>query len=124
MERRNFLTKGLTVAGAASLAGSAVAFQKTNTKQAAGQARPGFRLAYAPHFGMFENSAGKDLIAQLRFMADNGFTALEDNGLMGRTPQVQEQIGKELTRLGMKMGVFVVGFDKWPPQTTLTSGKS
>jgi hypothetical protein len=33
---------------------------------------------------MFENSAGKDVVDQLKFMADNGFTALEDNGMMGR----------------------------------------
>ena len=39
-----------------------------------------------------EHSAGPDLLDQLRFMADAGFTALEDNGMMQRTPEVQEQI--------------------------------
>lgn len=81
-----------------------------------------FKLHYAPHFGMFENSAGKDLIDQLKFMADMGFTALEDNGMMGRPVDVQEKIGKELNRLGMKMGVFVV--DKGGnSQNTLAAGK-
>jgi hydroxypyruvate isomerase len=82
-----------------------------------------FKLKYAPHFGMFENSAGKDPIDQLKFMADNGFQAMEDNGMMGRTPQLQTQIGETMAKLNMQMGVFVVGFDNWPPQTTLASGK-
>ena len=43
-----------------------------------------FKLKYAPHIGMFAKSAGKDPLDQLRFMADQGFTAFEDNGMMGR----------------------------------------
>jgi hydroxypyruvate isomerase len=66
-----------------------------------------FNLKYAPHFGMFKESAGEDLIDQIKFMADQGFTALEDNGMMKRAPEMQEKIGKELERLGMTMGVFV-----------------
>ncbi len=34
--------------------------------------------------------------------------ALEDNGMMGRPADMQEKIGKEMTWLGMKMGVFVI----------------
>ena len=34
----------------------------------------------APHIGMFENNVGKNPIDQLKFMADQGFTAVEDNG--------------------------------------------
>lgn len=67
-----------------------------------------FTLNYAPHFGMFENHAGKDLLDQLSFMADAGFRALEDNRMMQRTPETQEQIGRQLNKLGMNMGVFVV----------------
>src|SRR5690606_37621728 len=36
------------------------------------------------------------------------FRALEDNGMMGRTPEMQEKIGKKLSDLGMEMGVFVL----------------
>lgn len=71
---------------------------------------------------MFENSAGKDLIDQLNFMADQGFTAMEDNGMMGRTPEMQSKIGETMVKLGMDMGVFVVSFDNWPLATSLTSG--
>ena len=78
---------------------------------------------YAPHFGMFKEHAGEDPIAQLEFMAAQGFTALEDNGLMGRPVDVQENIGETLARLGMTMGVFVIdGGDNW--KTSLTTGKA
>lgn len=79
-----------------------------------------FRLNYAPHFGMFRQHAGEDLIAQLEFMAAQGFTGLEDNGLRGRTVDVQEQIGKALARLNMRMGVFVAHTIDWNAPT-LTS---
>lgn len=81
-----------------------------------------FNLKYAPHFGMFENHAGKDLADQLKFMADNGFMALEDNGLLKRSVEDQKKIGDTLAKLGMTMGVFVVdGGDNW--KISLASGK-
>ena len=71
---------------------------------------------------MFKEHAGPDPIAQLEFMAAQGFTALEDNGLMGRPVELQERIGETLARLGMTMGVFVIdGGDNW--KTSLTTGK-
>lgn len=66
-----------------------------------------FRLKYAPHFGMFENLAGKDPIDQLKFAADQGFTAWEDNGMKKREGALQEKIAAEMARLKMTMGVFV-----------------
>ncbi|GAB3174361.1 hydroxypyruvate isomerase family protein [Telluribacter humicola] len=114
MLRRNFVKSTLGLAGAAVAAGDALA--------SAPLAKNNFKLKYAPHFGMFENSAGKDPIDQLKFMADMGFKALEDNGMMGRPVEMQEKIGKELSRLGMEMGVFVV--DKGGnSQNTLAAGK-
>jgi hydroxypyruvate isomerase len=50
-----------------------------------------FHLSYAPHFGMFQQHAGPDLVAQLEFMAAEGFTALEDNNLRTRPVPVQER---------------------------------
>ncbi len=67
-----------------------------------------FNLKYAPHFGMFRHHAGDDLLDQLTFMAERGFTALEDNGLMGRSPEMQKKIGERLAKLDMQMGVFVI----------------
>ncbi len=102
MFRRNFVKSAIGLAGAASV-------NALSADSAFGSpVKTSFKLRYAPHFGMFQNSAGKDLIDQLKFMADQGFTALEDNGMMGRSVQDQEKIAREMDRLGMKMGVFVV----------------
>ncbi len=81
-----------------------------------------FRMNYAPHFGMFENSAGKDPIDQLKFMADHGFKGLEDNGMLSRPVELQNKIGETLAKLGMTMGVFVIeGGDNW--KISLATGK-
>jgi hydroxypyruvate isomerase len=118
MKRRTFSKTLLSAAGLIG-AGSNTFVKGTPIVSAPAQK---FKLKYAPHFGMFENLAGKDLLDQLRFMADAGFTALEDNGMMGRTPEMQTKIGELMAKLGMTMGVFVVSFDDWPPKTTLASG--
>lgn len=121
-QRRDFLKTALATTGA-TLAG-VTAVQAANPASA-GVAVAGknkFKLDYAPHIGMFENSAGKDPIDQLKFMADQGFTAFEDNGMMGRDPALQEKMGAEMARLGIKMGVFVL--DKGGNgQNTLAAGK-
>lgn len=119
-QRRTFLKTALGATGAA-LAGTSLS-EAAPAARLSGIGKNKFKLDYAPHFGMFEHSAGKDPIDQLKFMADQGFTALEDNGMMGRDPALQEKIGAELNRLGMKMGVFVV--DKGGnSQNTLAAGK-
>jgi hydroxypyruvate isomerase len=60
---------------------------------------------------MFEHHAGPDLLDQLRFMADQGFRAFEDNGMNRRPVDEQEKIGRELSRLELEMGVFVATGD-------------
>lgn len=118
MNRRNFLAAGLT-------AGAAAATFNTTQAQDNAAAKPkkhDFKLKYAPHFGMFRHSAGEDPIDQLKFMADVGFTALEDNGMRGRPVELQEKIAKEMDRLGMEMGVFVATGDFRNP--TFASGKA
>jgi hydroxypyruvate isomerase len=116
MNRRNFITQTALAAGATAFSFEASAKPKIEKYP--------FRMLYAPHFGMFENSAGKDVLDQLQFMSDAGFRALEDNGMMGRTVETQKAIGEKMAKLGMKMGVFVVSFDNWPPKSTLTTGNS
>lgn len=105
MERRNFLRSaalsGIALSGMTGMM-SASASQTVASNEAK------FKLKYAPHFGMFKNSAGEDLIDQIKFMADQGFTAFEDNGMMGRDIATQKKIGKTLADLNMTMGVFVV----------------
>jgi hydroxypyruvate isomerase len=112
MERRRFLRS----AGAAAIASVAAAPTLRAAADAAAPAenaaqRPNagnrFKLKYAPHFGMFRNHAPGGVLDELKFMADQGFTALEDNGMRGRPKDEQEKIGREMARLGMTMGVFV-----------------
>lgn len=120
MQRRHFLraTAAAAVAGIAPFATAA----QTAAEPGASPRPHKFRLKYAPHFGMLEASAGKDLLNQLRFMAEAGFTALEDNNLMKRPASLQAQIGELLARLGMTMGVFVIDAgDNW--KTSYTTGR-
>lgn len=120
MKRIEFLRNGLLAAGAL---GTGIGYADAHTEKS-GHVFAGkpFNLDYAPHQGMFANHAGKDFLNQIRFMRDNGFRAIEDNNYLKRPAEEQEQIGKLLTQLGMRMGVFVVdGGDNW--KTSLTTGK-
>lgn len=118
MKRRDFTKNIIASTGLATLPTLAKSAEKVNV--ASPQAV--FKLKYAPHFGMFQNSAGKDEIDQLKFMHEMGFRALEDNGMMGRTPELQKKIGDTMAKLDMAMGVFVIdGGDNW--KTSLTTGK-
>jgi hydroxypyruvate isomerase len=105
MERRNFL-KSAALSGIALTGMTGMMSASASETKVSNAAK--FKMKYAPHFGMFKNSAGEDLIDQIKFMADQGFTAFEDNGMMGRTPEIQTKIGETLAKLDMTMGVFVV----------------
>jgi len=125
MERRNFIKNSMVAAGttlATTSIGAPVISSILPGKKYKNVEKYSFNLHYAPHFGMFENLAGKDPIDQIKFMADVGFAAMEDNGMMGRQVDLQEKIANEMVRQGMKMGVFVVdGGDNW--KVSLTTGE-
>ncbi len=103
MDRRDFVA-----ATVAAGAGMTVA-----TPASAGRPRPAptrahaFQLAYAPHDGMFRQHAPGGIVAELEFMAAEGFTAFEDNEMRGRPVAEQELIARTMQRLNMRMGVFV-----------------
>ena len=80
-----------------------------------------FNLKYAPHFGMFKNSAGDNLIDQLNYIADQGFTAFEDNNLKKRTIDNQNKMSKTMQKRGIEMGVFVAHTIHWK-EPNLASG--
>jgi hydroxypyruvate isomerase len=96
---------------------------RVRAQNAAGPAAK-FKLRHAPHPGMFTASAGDNVLDQIKFAADQGFTGWEDNGLPGQPPEMQEKIGKTLSDLGMKMGVFVAyaSFDE-PGFATVNAAK-
>ena len=80
-----------------------------------------FNLKYAPHFGMFKNSAGDNLIDQLNYIADQGFTAFEDNNLKKRSIDTQNKMYKTMQKRGIEMGVFVAHTIHWK-EPNLASG--
>jgi hydroxypyruvate isomerase len=114
LDRRTLLKAG--VAAGAGMLG-------VNMETSANElGRAAFRLKYAPHFGMFQNSAGEDLVNQLRFAADQGFRAWEDNGMMGRPTQEQERIARAMEQLQMEMGVFVA-YAEWQSPVMARGGQ-
>ena len=115
MKRSAFIQN--TMLAGISLASAPTAFAMNLPQQ------PGkFRMNYAPHEGQFSNHAGKNFLDQIRYMHDQGFRSIEDNGMLQRPVAEQEQIGKLLDKLQMDMGVFVIeAGDNW--KTSLTTGK-
>lgn len=111
---------------AGALTGSAGARARAETAPAAAGRSRGepFRLAYAPHFGMFEQHAGPDPVAQLEWAAAEGFRAWEDNGMTGRPVEEQVRIAAAMERLGIRMGVFVANFGTAFKERTFTSGNA
>jgi len=99
MKRRSFLQKTALTSGAISLGG----------------------VKYAPHIGMFTHHAGEDPLDQLNFMADQGFTAFEDNEMRNRDVGLQEKMAKTMKARGIEMGVFVAHKIYWQ-EPNLASG--
>ncbi len=133
LARRRFLggtATALGTVGAALLAAPAAAAGRLLTAvpraEAAelGRLRRGerFRMAYAPHFGMFRHHAGDDPVDQITFMAEEGFTAIEDNGMAGRSIEEQERIAAALEQHDMRMGVFVANFGTAFGKRSFSSG--
>ncbi|MBK7098292.1 MAG: TIM barrel protein [Sphingobacteriales bacterium] len=103
MNRRHFVKNNFLAAAALAFSGKGLNVEK---RPIAGD-KP-FNLDYAFHDGMFTHSAGKDFIDQIKYAYDKGFRSIEDNGMAGRSPEMQSKIGETLAKLGMRMGVFVV----------------
>ncbi|MBC7778454.1 MAG: TIM barrel protein [Phycisphaerae bacterium] len=121
MQRRNFIQKSLLASAAMAASPTDVFSKQVSENQ---NMKPHkFKLKYAPHDGMFRNSAGEDILDQLRFLADQGFTAFEDNGMSGREPTLQEKMGNLMAQLGIAMGVFVAHKIYWS-EPNLASGKA
>ncbi len=111
MKRRAFLAKtGLATAGAAA---AAVSTSAPASAQQGGSGQEGprppkpFKLRYAPHFGLFEETAGKDKVKQLEHAASLGFRDWEDNRMHKRPIEEQQLLADAMERLGIRMGVFV-----------------
>lgn len=121
MNRRNFVKDNLMLSGALSVGMTGILAQQPKKEIGSLESPPNFNLKYAPHLGMFQDSAGNDPIDQLNFMADMGFSAFEDNGMKGRSIELQEQMASTMAKRGLAMGVFVAHEIFWD-KPNLTSG--
>lgn len=117
LKRRKFIQRTALSSGMLSMGGISTYGALTSSPSA----QHTFNLKYAPHLGMFSNLAGEDPIDQLNFMADQGFTAFEDNGMSGRTVTLQENMAKTMADRGLEMGVFVAHKIYWS-EPNLASG--
>ena len=108
MKRRNFIHTTALATSTLSLTGFSVFGYQSNITSASQ-----FQLKYAPHLGMFRESAGEDPIAQLHFMADEGFTAFEDNSMAERPVELQKEMAGVMRERGLEMGVFVAHKIYW-----------
>lgn len=106
VKRREFLAAG----SAAVLAGSvSFAQNPAQPKPSAATGTTAFKLKYAPTLNMFEAHAGKDPVDNLKFMAEQGFRAFFDNGMMGKPTELVDKIVREAQRLNLTVGPFVTG---------------
>ncbi len=106
MKRRDFLAASTAAVSTTVLGHAAADSVAADNVAADSAAAPTFSLRYAPHFGMFQQSAGDDLLDQLRFAADQGFRAWEDNPMIDRDVDTQRRIANEMERLEIRMGVI------------------
>src|SRR6478735_10073054 len=120
MERRKFIRNSFLSSAAVITTSQSFAEKKNGISLA--DAKP-FNLPYSIHDGMFKNNAGDDFLDQIKWAHDQGFSATEDNGTMERPIDQQKKIGDLLTKLNMRMGVFVITSDNWHWKTSLTTGK-
>ena len=131
MQRKEFLSQSV-LAGGSLLAGKRLHTSAASTHAGSSETRGSstglgepaapFHLNYGIHDGLFKNLAGPSFIDQIKFAYDQGFRAIEDNGMMDRPAEEQARIGDALKQLNMTMGVFVLNFDHWPVSTSLCSG--
>ncbi len=101
LNRREFL--GLGLAGGVTFAGT-VTFAGL---QGLGRRSRRFARSYAPQLGLFVHHAGSDPVDQIKFLHDEGFGAVVDSGLRGKSPKLQSRIGAELARRGLAFAPFV-----------------
>jgi hydroxypyruvate isomerase len=112
MNRREVLAGGAALAAGALVGGLEARVQD--------KPKP-FKLRYAFDLGQFKNHAPGGPLDEIKFAADQGFTAMEDNGMKNRPPEMQEKIAAELEKHRMTMGIFVLNI-KTGFRPTLTTG--
>lgn len=122
MKRRQFIQKGALTGSLFAFAGNALASGMLDPAKGISSDVHSFNLKYAPHEGMFKELAGSSILDQLHFMADQGFTAFEDNEMKNRSVEQQKAMAGVMKDRNMEMGVFVAHKIYWT-EPNLASGK-
>jgi hydroxypyruvate isomerase len=105
--------RGRTVSRRALLGGAAVAAAglAAGTSKGMELVKPSsnakLKLKYAPSLGQFKQHAGSDPLDRIQFMADQGFSAVFDNGLMRKPKDQQEAIARKASQLDMTIGPYI-----------------
>ncbi|MHC4336993.1 MAG: hydroxypyruvate isomerase family protein [Planctomycetota bacterium] len=100
ISRRSFLGSAAAAVALSTRAAKAQMVGKSASKQK-------FKLKYAPSLGQFKRHAGEDLIDRIKFMADEGFSAMFDNWVAKKSKEKQEAIARVMSQLGMTLGPFI-----------------
>ena len=109
MNRRSFLAAGTAASVAAITSGVNSNVMAEDAPKMSNAAK--FKLKYAPNMGQVKHHAGKDPIDQIKVIADEGFTAIFDNGFPRKPKDLQKKIVDELAKKNMTMGPFVLYAD-------------
>ncbi len=104
MERRTFLAA--SAVASAGIIGNVSGAQEP-AKSSAGK----FKLKYAPGLKTFKGHVGTGIVDNISFIADQGFRAIFDNGIMGKSVADQKLIAAELAKRDMDFGPFVLYAD-------------
>lgn len=108
MKRRSFLA----ASAAASVISSTGIVSAASAAESSGKSNAGkFKLKYAPGLKTFKEHAGKGIVDNISFIADQGFTAIFDNMIKNRPIDDQKLIAKELQKRNMDFGPFVLYAD-------------
>jgi hypothetical protein len=87
MKRQNFIRN---IAGSSLLLSGLPAFLSASETESKASNAEKFNLKYAPNLDMFNHHAGKDPIDNIKFIHDQGFRAIFDNGLMRKEPHFRK----------------------------------
>lgn len=123
MDRRKFIQKSILTSSFLSLASTNLhtIFAKSSEIPILKNI-PIFKLTQAPQLSDFKETVGNDPIAQLVYIASQGFTAFEDSEMRNRPIAQQEAMAAIMKNHGLTMGAFIAHKIYWTVPS-LTSEK-
>lgn len=103
VDRRKFISGVAATAAASAIVAQS---ESANATEPVAE-RNKFNMKFAPHPGSFRASFKGNILDEIQYCHDQGFAAIEFNGLPKQSVEMQQKIGDLLSKLDMTMGVFV-----------------